>query len=227
MTFNVITMDPPWPERGGGKIKRGADKHYKVLNKPQILECVLRAPCWKPATDSVLVMWTTMSSLPSGMWLMDALGYRYVTNGVWVKTKADLAGTVLDIGIGQYFRGAHELYLVGTRGTGFAVKTEAKDIPSVILARAPREDGSRKHSRKPLAFIEMVERRFRGPYLEMFARKGDREHWDYWGNEYLPDGDDEADADGQPAVAGCPDADRDDAAGAAAADEAPPEPEAP
>lgn len=225
--YPVISCDPPWNERGGGKIKRGADKHYPLMKTPDILAAMLRAPCFRPAKDSALVMWTTMSSLPDALWLMDGIGFRYVTHGVWVKTKADLAGTVLDIGIGQYFRGAHELYLVGTRGTGFAVKTDAKDIPSVILARAPREDGSRKHSRKPLAFIEMIERRFRGPYLEMFARKGDRPQWDYWGNEYLPDGDDEDGADGQPAVAGCPDADRDDAAGAAAADETPPEPEAP
>ena len=60
----------------------------------------------------------------------------------------------------------------------------ALSIPSVIMAPPPREDGKRKHSRKPLAFTEMIERRFVGPYLEMFARQGDRQRWSYWGDEY-------------------------------------------
>ena len=29
-------MDPPWLERGGGKIKRGADRHYPVLKVEDI-----------------------------------------------------------------------------------------------------------------------------------------------------------------------------------------------
>jgi N6-adenosine-specific RNA methylase IME4 len=186
--FNVTCADPPWDERGGGQIKRGADKHYEVLKPPDILRVMLRAPCWRPAENSVLVMWSTMMSLAKSLWLMDGLGFRYTTHGVWIKTKADLAGG-LDIGIGQYFRGAHELFLVGTRGRGFAVKTEDRSIPSVILSPSPREDGKRKHSRKPLPFIEMIERRFVAPYLEMFARKGDRLGWSYWGAEYQCDAD--------------------------------------
>ena len=194
-TFNVVCADPPWNERGSGKIKRGADKHYALLKTPDILAAMLRAPCWRPAENSVLVMWTTMSSLKDALWLMDGLGFRYVTHGVWVKTADDLAGSKLDIGIGQYFRGAHELFLVGTRGSGFAVKTEDRGIPSVLLARAPRESGERVHSRKPMEFTQMIERRFRGPYLEMFARKGDRPGWSYFGDEYAPADEAESDED--------------------------------
>lgn len=29
--YRTIYIDPPWPERGGGKIKRGADKHSKTF----------------------------------------------------------------------------------------------------------------------------------------------------------------------------------------------------
>lgn len=197
--FPITTSDPCWDEKGGGKIKRGADKHYQVLKLPDILRVMLRAECFQPAPNSVHVMWTTMSSLPKAMWLMDAIGFRYVTHGVWVKTKIDLAGTGFNAGIGQYFRGAHELFLVGTRGSGFKVKTDDKSIPSVIMAPPPREEAAdgkvkRKHSRKPLAFIEMIERRFNGQALEMFARKGDRPRWQYWGDEYMPRDEDSDDA---------------------------------
>lgn len=27
--YRTVYLDPPWPERGGGKSKRGADRHYK------------------------------------------------------------------------------------------------------------------------------------------------------------------------------------------------------
>jgi hypothetical protein len=30
--FSTILLDPPWPERGAGKIKRGADRHYLLIN---------------------------------------------------------------------------------------------------------------------------------------------------------------------------------------------------
>lgn len=29
--YRTILADPPWPERGGGKIKRGADRHYSLM----------------------------------------------------------------------------------------------------------------------------------------------------------------------------------------------------
>lgn len=184
--YQVITSDPPWPESGGGKSKRGADKHYDLMKPPAILKAMLRSEAWRPAESCLHFMWTTMSSLPSAMWLMDGLGFRYVTHGVWVKIKAGfdfeketLEGG-LDFGIGQYFRGAHELYLVGVRGHGFDVKTDDHSIPSVLFAPAPRETGKRVHSRKPPKFYDMVEKRTRGARLEMFARLA-QPGWTAWG----------------------------------------------
>ena len=26
--YSTVLADPPWPESGGGKVKRGADRHY-------------------------------------------------------------------------------------------------------------------------------------------------------------------------------------------------------
>jgi N6-adenosine-specific RNA methylase IME4 len=41
-----------------------------------------------------------------------------------------------------------------------------------------------EHSRKPDAFLDIVEGLVSGPYLEMFARR-QRLGWDTWGNEAL------------------------------------------
>lgn len=184
-TYSTILSDPPWPEKGGGG--RGAQDHYDVIDRPAILRAMVSAPCWRPAADCHHWMWTTMSSLLDGLWLLDALGFRYITHAVWVKTTSTLTldGTPSPaIGIGQYLRGAHELLLLGTRGKGFAVRTEAMNIPSWFMAPPPRgEGGERIHSRKPDKSYEMIEARSHGPYLEMFARARRSEKWDVWGNQ--------------------------------------------
>ena len=82
-------------------------------------------------------------------------------------------------GLGQYFRGQHEILLFGVRGKGYNVKTDDKTIGSWI--NAPRG----RHSQKPSEFYDLIEARSHGPHLEMFARSN-REGWISWGNE-VPD----------------------------------------
>ena len=36
--YKTIYADPPWPEQGGGKIKRGADRHYPLMPVKEIIE---------------------------------------------------------------------------------------------------------------------------------------------------------------------------------------------
>ena len=36
-SYRTLYADPPWPERGGGKIKRGADRHYALMPVAEIL----------------------------------------------------------------------------------------------------------------------------------------------------------------------------------------------
>jgi hypothetical protein len=36
MKYGTILADPPWLERGGGKIKRGADRHYPLMKTRDI-----------------------------------------------------------------------------------------------------------------------------------------------------------------------------------------------
>ena len=36
--YKTIYIDPPWPEYGGGKIKRGANAHYRLMSVKEILD---------------------------------------------------------------------------------------------------------------------------------------------------------------------------------------------
>jgi N6-adenosine-specific RNA methylase IME4 len=173
MMFPTIMMDPPWLERGAGKSKRGADKHYPLLPTKQMPAVIYGSGVFRPAENAHLYMWATVNFLPDALWLMEALNFRYVTQCVWVKDK---------VGLGQYFRMQHELLLLGVRGRGPLVRTDDKSIPSVISA--PRT----RHSKKPEESYVLIERRSHGPYLEMFARS-ERPGWVSWGNEV---GDDNA-----------------------------------
>ncbi|MEM9075108.1 MAG: MT-A70 family methyltransferase [Myxococcota bacterium] len=166
--FGAIAADPPWNESGGGKIKRGADRHYPLLKTEAIPGVMRRSGVFDPLPNAHLYLWVTNSFLPDGMWVMRTLGFRYVTNLVWVKDRA---------GLGQYFRGRHELCLFGVNGTGLEACTDARDIDTVI--EAPRG----RHSAKPTSFHERVEARSVGPYCEIFARGAARPGWTIWGNE--------------------------------------------
>ena len=168
MMYGTILMDPPWYETGGGKIKRGADRHYPLVKTPDLPRVIIQSPEWNPADDCHLYMWATNSFLADAIWLMGTLGFKYKTNVVWTKEGRK--------GLGQYFRGQHELLLFGVRGRGYNVKTDDKTIGSWV--HAPRG----KHSQKPSEFYDLIEARSQGPYLELFARS-DRDGWISWGNE--------------------------------------------
>lgn len=185
--YSTIVMDCPWNEPGG--CKRGADDHYDTMDRSAIIQTIVTAPCWRPAKNCHLYMWSTMTSLVDSLFVMDAIGFVYKTHGVWLKSEGriDLVGDLqLTIGLGQYLRGVHELFLLGTRGKGFAVRTEAMNIPSVMIAPVPRENGKRVHSRKPDRFYDLVNARSLGPKLEMFSRVR-REGWIGWGSEHPED----------------------------------------
>lgn len=159
--YRCIAADPPWQERGGGG--RGAQEHYPLLSTPDIIATMLRAPCWRPAGDSHLWLWVTNNFLADGLLVMQALGYRYVTNAVWAKDRQ---------GLGQYLRGQHELLLFGVRG----------QLPAVVAAPSLISAPRRAHSEKPVESYRLIETVSPAPRLEMFARQR-REGWDAMGNE--------------------------------------------
>ncbi len=163
--FRCIVADPPWAETGGGRICRGAQKHYAVVKDGDIASLIKTSSLWAPAPACHLWLWVTNNRLPLGLSVMAELGFVYKTNLVWSKDR---------FGIGQYLRGQHELCLLGSRG---ATKyPDIRNVPSVV--HAPRT----KHSKKPQAAFDVIERVSAGPRLELFAREL-RPGWTVWGDE--------------------------------------------
>ena len=161
----TILMDPPWQERGGGRIKRGADRHYDLVPTKDLPRVIYSSGVFDPHPEGChLWMWATNSFLPDALWLVKALGFRYLTNAVWVKDR---------IGLGQYLRGQHELLILAVRGSGPSARTDSRSLASVIHARRGR------HSVKPAESFDLIEARSIGPRLEMFAR-APRPGWDAW-----------------------------------------------
>lgn len=163
--YPVLYVDPPWRIGQGGNY--GAINTYDLMSNEQILGM---APAIQAlgADDSVLLLWTTNNALPFALEVMKTWGYRYVTNAVWDK---------YFMGLGQYFRGTHELLLLGTRGK--APKVKFRGQRSTLMF--PRMG----HSVKPDEMYPLIERLWDGPYLELFARRrpNTRKNWAIWGNE--------------------------------------------
>lgn len=182
--FSTIYMDPNWNERGGGKIKRGADRHYELATLKQIYQTIRMCELFRPADNAHLYLWVTDNFLPSGIELMRLLEFRYIRTLPWFKSKDNVSDNdevwiesedELQMGIGQYFRGCTEILLFGVRGKGYAVCTNKKNIRNAIVGRRTN------HSRKPESAYEKIEARSKGPYLEMYATRY-RKGWTSWGD---------------------------------------------
>ena len=85
------------------------------------------------------------------------------------------------IGMGYWFRGQHELLLVGTKGD---VSPPAEDVRLSSVIREKR----REHSRKPDTIYEMFDVQFPTfSKVELFARNV-MPGWDAWGNQLSSSG---------------------------------------
>lgn len=166
---------PTRPERGGGKIKRGADRHYGVLSVARMPAVIQACPLWRPAKDAHLYLWATNNYLADAMTLITQLGFRYITTITWVKTR---------IGLGQYFRGKTEQLLFAVRGNGPKVARKRTTVLSTCIESEHVKDAAGRivHSAKPPAFHEAIEAASRGPRAELFARTA-RPGWSSWGDE--------------------------------------------
>ena len=100
--FGCIYADPPWPYRN--RTSRGAsENHYPSMTMEQILA----EPVSKLAHEkSHLHLWCSVSFLKEALDVMEAWGFVYKSQFVWVKPQ---------MGAGNYFRISHELLLYGER----------------------------------------------------------------------------------------------------------------
>jgi len=162
--FPVIYADPPWSYSNSG-FEGSAEDHYPTM----ATDAICAMPVEDVATDSaVLFMWATNPLLKDALSVVEAWGFEYKTNFVWLKDKS-MYGR-----LGFYNYGRHELLMVATRG---AFLPDGDLVESVI-------DASKSaHSRKPDIIYDMIEGMYRhGPYLELFARQ-ERDGWRAFGNE--------------------------------------------
>lgn len=161
--YGVIYADPPWHYDNSAAPRRGrVQAHYSTMTNEQI--CSLEVPA---AGDSVLYLWAVVPHLPVALECMRRWGFEYRSSAVWDKEI---------IGIGYWFRGQHELLLVGVRGNVSAPPQPLR-ISSVIRCRRGA------HSRKPDYVRDRIAAWFPAvPRLEMFTRikcPG----WDAFGNQ--------------------------------------------
>lgn len=174
--YQIIYADPPWLETGGGKITRGAQKHYNLMKTSDIINLPI-----SNISDSNchLYLWVTNTFLSDGLKVMKNWGFNYKTTITWVKDR---------IGLGQYFRGQTEHCLFGVKGMIPYRIINNKRQQGVTYFFAPRT----KHSAKPQQMRNMI-LKVSGdlPRIELFARKketdlfgeNDLNGWDTWGNE--------------------------------------------
>jgi N6-adenosine-specific RNA methylase IME4 len=160
--YEILYVDPPWTYEIPG---RGTpENHYPVMSDDEIMTLPVPA-----AENAILFLWTTYPQLDTAIDITRAWGFTYRSNLVWVKDK---------FGTGFYFRGQHELLLLGVKGNGLGVPAEVDRHSSVLFA--PRME----HSRKPAKVYELIEAMYPGrTRLEMFARGEAREGWKTWGLE--------------------------------------------
>jgi N6-adenosine-specific RNA methylase IME4 len=118
--------------------------------------------------EAHLYVWTTNAFLEATYLLVRGWGFRFSQVLVWAKTPRGL-------GMGGAFTNTTEFVVFAWRG-----KLAPKRRLETSWFNWPRGE----HSKKPEAFLDLVESVSHGPYLELFARRN-RFGWDTWGNESL------------------------------------------
>ena len=171
--YKTILADPPW--RFTNRTGTVAPEHrrldrYSTLDLDTICDLPVDTVA---ARDAHLYLWVPNALLPDGLRVMNAWGFRYVSNVVWAKRRKD--GGPDGRGVGFYFRNVTELLLFGVRGS---MRTLAPARSQVNMI----ETRKREHSRKPDEQFDLIMACSPGPYLEMFARHP-HPGWTAWGDE--------------------------------------------
>jgi N6-adenosine-specific RNA methylase IME4 len=160
--FSTIYADPPWAY--SNEAARGAaENHYRTLSLDEICREPVSALC---TPNAHLHLWTTSSFLSEAMTVISSWGFKFKSSFVWIKPQ---------IGMGNYWRLAHEFLLLGVRG-----RLCFSDKGQKSWLKAPRT----VHSRKPGAVRQLIEQVSPGPYLEMYGRyEIPDSEWTVYGNQ--------------------------------------------
>lgn len=164
--YSVIYADPAWQYDNSG-LHGAAERHYPTMPTTDIC-LLLKQLELEVSENAVLFLWGTNPLLTDALCVIEAWGFQYKTNFVWVKDKATT-------GLGFYTHGQHELLFVATRGS-FLPNFK----PSSVIAE---KKGA--HSVKPASTYSMIETMYPDQrYIELFARENqERKGWAFWGLE--------------------------------------------
>lgn len=178
--YRTIVADPPWhydvasiysdPIYRTDEGARGSKPMaYPTMTVEEI--CAVPVSRLADAQGCHLYLWTTQRYMRQAYEVLDAWGFKYASTLVWCKPPRGFVGT---------FPCSTEFVLFARRG----------NLPAKQKGGRNWWEWSRpndQHSRKPEAFMDIVEQVSPGPYLEMFSRRA-RLGWDTWGNESLHGG---------------------------------------
>lgn len=160
--YDVIYADPPWRYDFSKTKNREIENQYPTMTVEEI--CDLPIPAKE---NSVLYLWATAPKLLEALKVMQSWGFEYKTHSIWDKRT---------IGMGYWFRGQHELLLVGVKGK-FSPPVAEHRVSSVFSEKKT------KHSKKPLWYLEYLSKTYQDlSKIELFARQY-ADGWDCWGNE--------------------------------------------
>ena len=163
--FEVVLADPAW-QMGSPDSPSAPEQHYPTMALEEIQ--ALKVPA---AEDAVLFLWAVNCLLPEALQVIEAWGFAYKAQLVWVKDRP---------GTGNWVRNQHELLLIGRKGS-FPTPDPEDRVASVITAKRGR------HSQKPISVYEAIERMYPlASKVELFARGKERPGWIFWGNEFEP-----------------------------------------
>ena len=165
--YDIIYADPPWRYESGTTMKKWSiEEHYDTMSVGDISN-LSKEVKGLAAPDCVLFLWATAPLLPEALTVLSSWGFKYRTHCIWDKKL---------MGMGHWFRGRHELLLLGVRG-------KPKTPDDSLLEESVIELTRGKHSEKPDYFRGIIERYFpKAKKIEMFAR--DKvPGWDVWGRD--------------------------------------------
>lgn len=160
LDFRIVYADPPWQYRDSGVINESdgygrAERHYSTMSIEELCAMPVKDVV---AKDAVLFMWVTAPLLRECFPIIDAWGFRYVTNLVWDKVGHNF---------GHYTSVRHEHLLICVRGS--CTPDIKEKVPSVQSIKK-----SKVHSQKPEGFRAIIDKLYPvGKRVELFARIDD------------------------------------------------------
>lgn len=169
--WQIILADPPWrfatySAKGEGK---SPQKHYACRTIEEI--CALQV-AQVADKNAVLLIWCTWPTIFSAEKVIKAWGFKY-SGLAWEWIKRNPETRKYPMGGGYGTRKNLEPCLLARRGSPKLYSRSERDF---IFAKR------REHSRKPDEQYARIERMYRGPKLEMFARQV-WHGWDAFGDQ--------------------------------------------